>query len=130
MVNFEEYMKQAIDPERAAGSAAPGAAPLPKGLEQIMSRVIPMVEKSTGKSVDELIMGGMKAAAMGKAEDYLKNLIPGMGGSDTPPISKKPSDFAYYLKSGAIWIPLFILFIGTVIIALIGLFRYMIGVTG
>jgi len=129
MVNFEEYMKQAIDPERAAGSAAPGAAPLPKGLEQIMSRVIPMVEKSTGKSVDELIMGGMKAAAMGKAEDYLKNLIPGLGGSEAPPISKKPADFAYYCKTVGVWAPLLLLLLGTTIIILIGEYRLMMGWT-
>lgn len=114
-----------------AGLSGSGNA-LPKGIEQLtggFEKFMPIIEQITGKSRARLTTDLGWAVAHNKLGEFIGGLIPGVGGDSAPSVSKKTIDFTYYLRAVGIWIPLLVLFFGVVVIVLIGLFRFMIGVT-
>ena len=126
MVNLEEFMNQ----NRAGGGAAApvgtGSEPLPKGVQQIIDRVVPMIEQGTGKSMDKIVMGAAAAMGKGQLEAYLRDLIPGIG-TDKAPLAKKDQKWLDYAKFVIFWGPVAVLGFGGAVLILLYLSRFVLG---
>lgn len=127
MTTFENYLNQ-------AGGSAVGAVPasspvpeaIPKGMQQIIDQVIPMIERGTGKPIDKIIIGAAAAMGKGQLESYFRDLIPGIG-FDRAPLAKKDQKWVDYAKFIVVWAPLGILGFGGAIVLVIWFGRWLLG---
>ena len=126
MVTLEEFMNQAKGGGGAAAPVGTGSEPLPKGVQQIIDRVVPMIEQGTGKSMDKIMMGAAAAMGKGQLEAYLRDLIPGIG-TDKAPLAKKDQKWLDYAKFVIVWAPFAVLGFGGAVVLVLWFARWLLG---
>jgi len=125
MVRFTDLITP--PPANTAVAAAEGSPPaVPAGIQQftgMIDGIMPAIEQMTGLSRREIFLQLLKTGFKGGG---LMDIINGLAGKQTPTDAK----FVRYVKTLAVWVPVFVLLMGGAIVGVVGLAKLVIFLMG